>query len=353
MKKISVVIVAFCLLFSSSLAINCRSLNPIISNFSNKLRLKEPIVPSQNSKCGAIWTKGQCCNETELATFAKEKNEKLSRQVIDLNSHLRTFVSNLFKFKEKHTPEQVEAIFGNSSLTRYLETLNNETHIEISDQTEKCWGYMKKARGAALCNACAADSAQYFYGQKAIISADECNNMISNCRDNFEFILAIVDSAVTASAKAERRTNEASKLQNRMAFIFSILLPKIDGNKAFALLEQSSANQSARIEICNQFYSLGSSSLIESINPFFKKYNNGLTQITAGLLEIHSDLEKLNLQGRILVSSHNQLSNWEHGERELAVFTPDVIVYDSLASMPIEDSAVHRRAPMNLSMIFP
>lgn len=177
--------------------------------------------------------------------------------------------------------------------------------------------------------------------------------MTTHCGAHLEFIVALLDSVIflNKAVAVTKSSGEVADILKSFEQINKILA----NSRVASLLQQAKTSVNARIEICNEFYSLNSPSFLQFVIDFFAKYTQKIDDIFKGLFELGRKNGYEFLVSRSLQAA--DLNNWnlDFASSPQQIFSDAIvdIVTDSLASSPIEGSEVNRGKPMNLSLIFP
>ena len=118
--------------------------------------------------CKGEWsTYGTCCDPVDLKKFYE-----LEAKLIDINKDkLTAAVASIRKkvdFVIKMTKDK--------SLKRY----SDEVFPKFKHNSNKCWDYMKKMRGTAMCSTCSGRSEVYFSNGKILISPKTCKQAVNH-----------------------------------------------------------------------------------------------------------------------------------------------------------------------------
>lgn len=350
---------------------NCKDNNPFFKNLPLEVQLSASQVSSQKSACHPIWGSGTCCDETRLATLARDRNMYIDRNLSMLIESLNQIEKTM---DEKGNDKDYKKVMEDKAIDNFIDLKKKKNKNDFIVRALTCWAYMKKVRGAALCNTCASDGKKYFDHQKARITKATCDQMLEQCHPYFGEVLKVVRCLVKLHDRLVEIKEDAKKMKIKID-VDPIIKPlkKIseETKKHPILLHYGSyktslstnplaVNQTAAKELCSSLYVINNPTFVENFQPFMTLVKDQ----TATILKQYKDYleslprpRKLYLWKSMRRSFQNPRSNFRKlcgsSDSEFK-FQFSLIGDTTLFGEGNNINNVHRdRCAMNLTLAFP
>lgn len=359
---------------------SCQNLNSFLkeSAFENAARLREVEAFTNSTVCNGLWAKyGTCCT-----------HEKAIKAAIDQSDILKKTQQKTWKILEEIRGAIMKAVgnWNNSKINPEILFLRNITDNSVKNAIDRCWNHMTASRNAAYCFVCSGNSPDFFKNDKAAISLTECSTMLTLCSDFFQETLVLVNGMQTLVNSIERVTQ--SNFTNQKLWIedlgksFTTINLITDLQNLNSQLVKETKKNEIKVKLCENFYKLAKTPMLEQILPLFEFLESKLKAILDLALAAP---RKLTLQTRKRIhqnqySYQNQFSlsfrkrNWV--TRQLnsnPAIVPSIQLESSSAILSGDSTVLFRESdnmfssvvgsdgsptsgsavPMNLSMVFP
>ena len=321
----------------------CRSRNSFIKSYSASVVLTAPSTAPANSKCAPVWRLGTCCNENELRKEATTYESNVQKLLDSYRTNLEEMIKK-FSSKVKKDPSIFSNLWSTNPQLKFINDLLVGGIDMYSNFAKVCWTYMNKVRNSAMCSVCAADSDNYFQGERALISQGDCSTMLDQCTGYFNFVLNMV-RGLNFLDEAMKRPGIKIKgeMEDMGNALVKRLIPAIKANEVLSQLEASSQGSAqAKIAVCNSLYTLNGqrATFLEKAAPLFDMIAQKSDDIAKGLV----DFAKSN--GANLGRKLKGNNNWNFSP----IFTETVFDSDIMVAV---GNFLGAFRPMNLSLCFP
>jgi hypothetical protein len=180
----------------------------------------------------------------------------------------------------------------------------------LSEAVEKCSEHIIKVRTASICSVCSANSAQYFIGSKALITHEDCADLLIPCFPLFDNMISVIEgfSKIVSfiSGRFERGQLKETKVTNarKKEKISKNKLMRIKGLQI--LLEEyknpsiSPSEYTKMLEgICGAFFTLTKISPIERISPMYRGLTNLLMDQARSIADFVNNDGERDLEERV------------------------------------------------------
>ena len=307
-----------------------------LRNLPSNIRLNDILKTSDNT-CGGLWSReGTVCDKSKLLDHYNIQTTKINESLAYIKK-IATILHSLNKALSKEKILDTGRI-STEEKASIIEWANLASHEKLLGNADKCWNYFKAVRSSALCYVCSANNYNYFFNSKALITEDDCGNMIDNCQDHFHNIISIIRATIASLKALHHLKRSYSKvklrvpqsplemLAVRIKNVFRTQKEKVNIIKyLLTYTEGILTKQTSRDQLCGHFFRVIAEPSILILRDLARSSVMKMLPIVNVLTRIDSNISNWGKSARKLAGSID--NNVFNSEKDVeAAFTSDTVI---------------------------
>lgn len=284
---------------TETLSQQCETMNPFIQSLANdgSVSIFDTPQPTSSDICTSeLEPHGTCCDTDSLYNYHLSDTKKLAtvaKAFANVYLRLRTILSlngPKFKIFSQLINQELDPLIVK------LTTGVSHDKDRLANNIYKCWYLkLKETRSSSLCYTCSGRSSDFFKGDKAVITASSCADVLSTCAPSLEMILELVEGAprmwktlqdylryyaaqygvsVHTNTNIVQTVNDLFEKFN--AEEMNLLLEKYKNTLNETDSEEKNSNDA---ELCSRFLDLNDSPFLVKFLSFMVPFSEAYTQL--------------------------------------------------------------------------
>ena len=265
-------------------------------NFLPKQVILQDINSANNDNvCSKVWEiEGTVCSGKSLLRYQRQETKDISSQCDKTLASLSLLQRTIGKVEQLGILKSSRTLlFGSSTRQsgisverrlQYLRLLNSslsELRIfkdkrflnQFKFRMDSCWVKLQRARNASLCHTCSKSNSQYYFNGKAIVSQDDCSDIVKSCAFFFKSAVNIIESAKNFFENEKTiKTTDIYKIQieNLDKELVRSNLKSLLNNFSMQVNDTTQMQQVSD-EICARVFQLHTDPLFETVKTVLKE----------------------------------------------------------------------------------